>query len=319
VTRLKFFHIAALLIIACGCRSLPQSIAAKRATATNDIWFFVGSDTHYGRSNNAALNRQTIDMMNSLPGTALPEKFGGTVQPPRGVVLNGDLLDRGFAPDAGTNWAEFIQDYGLTGRDGRLKFPVYEGFGNHDGGPVKSFSRAAIRERNRRRPGLTLVSTNGLHYSWDWDALHLVQLNLFGGDGPADVKGVSPIEHNPEGALEFLRRDLAQHVGASGRPVIIFQHFSWTGGMSEWWTPEAKDRFYQAVTNYNIVALINGHSHGASFIEWNGLQTIHDGATARPERQSGDFLVVHVTTNELAVIQRKPEGWGIPLKKALQP
>ncbi len=286
---------------------------------TNDVTFFVSSDTHYGFADNSTLNKQTIDLMNGAPGLALPEKFGGgSVRTPRGVVLNGDLLDRGFDAEAPTHWSEFVRDYGLTGEDGRLGFPLYEGFGNHDGGPAKSLTRRAIRERNPRRLGLVNVSSNGLHYSWDWDHVHLVQLNLFGGDGSNDVMNVSKTEHDPEGALEFLKQDLAQHVGRSGRPVITFQHFSWLGGMSDWWTPEAKERFYEVVKDYQIAALINGHSHGASFLEWKGLQTIHDGSTARPDSGSGDFLIVRVTANELTVIQRKPDGWGISLKKALR-
>jgi cytolysin (calcineurin-like family phosphatase) len=265
------------------------------------------------------LNKQTIDLMNRAPGLPLPVNVGPAwVGTPRGVVLNGDLLDRGFEKDAAGHWAEWVRDYGLNGADGRLAFPVYEGFGNHDGGPTRSVTRAAVRERNKTRVGLSGISANGLHYSWDWDQVHLVQVNLFGGDGPDDVQNVSKSEHNPEEALEFLRQDLAARVGASGRPVIVFQHFSWIGGMSDWWTMEAKDRFHAVVAPYNVAALINGHSHGASFIEWKGLQTIHDGATARPDGGSGDFLIVNVTPDELRVIQRKPDGWGITLRRPLR-
>ncbi|MEO6786726.1 MAG: hypothetical protein ABI318_11380, partial [Chthoniobacteraceae bacterium] len=195
--------------------------------------------------------------------------------------------------------------------------PVYEGFGNHDGGPTKSFVRAGIKERNRRRGGVKAISENGLHYSWDWDDLHLVQLNLFGGSGPADVKGVNGIEHDPEASLEFLKKDLAENVGASGRPVVTFQHFAWLGGMSDWWQPEAKERFYEVVKPYRVACLINGHSHGASFIPWHDLLTIHDGSTARGESDTGDFLVVRVTDKELIVIQRKLGAWGIQKRRPL--
>jgi cytolysin (calcineurin-like family phosphatase) len=157
------------------------------------------------------------------------------VRTPYGVVLTGDLLDEGCDKEkAPANWAEFCRDYGVTGKDGRLCFPVYEGFGNHDGGPIRSLVRAGTRERNPKRVGLQAISGNGLHYSWDWEQLHLAQLNLFGGSGPADVKGVN----DPEQSLEFLAYELSQNVGASGRPVITFQHFAWLGGMSDWWHSE---------------------------------------------------------------------------------
>ncbi len=282
------------------------------APITNDVTFFVGSDTHYGRENNAAINRRVIDEMNALPGTPLPAAIGGGfVRTPRGVVLNGDLLDEGYVKEtAPANWAEFCRDYGLTGSDGRLCFPVYEGFGNHDGGPTKSIVRPGIRDRNLRRIGVKTISDNGLHYAWDWDHLHLAQLNLFGGSGPADVKGVNGPEHDPELSLEFLQKDLAQNVGASGRPVITFQHFAWLGGMSDWWHPEAKERFYEVVKPYNIACLINGHSHGVDFIPWHDLLTVHDGSTARGESDAGDFLVVRVTDKEVLIIQRKLGAWG---------
>ena len=296
------------------------SFRTQDAEVKNDITFFTSSDTHYGRENNAAINRRVIDAMNALPGEMLPTSLGGGfVRTPLGVVLNGDLLDEGFDKEtAPANWAEFCRDYGLTGIDGRLCFPLYEGFGNHDGGPVKSLVRPGIRQRNPKRVGLKEVSPGGLHYSWDWEHVHCVQLNLFGGSGPLDVKGVNGPEHDPEGALDFLREDLAKHVGSSGRPVIIFQHFAWVGGMADWWQLEAKERFYEVVKPYRVACLINGHSHGASFAPWHDLLTIHDGSTARGESDTGDFLVVRVTENELIVAQRKLDGtWGIQTRRLL--
>lgn len=302
-----------------GSRGPVWTFRTQDAPLPNDITFFVATDTHYGRENNAAINRRVIEEMNRLPGTALPaEVGGGWVRTPVGVVLTGDLLDEGFNPEtATTDWAEFCRDYGLTGRDGRLYYPVYEGFGNHDGGPKASLVRPGVKERNRRRVGLTSISTNGLHYSWDWDQLHLIQLNLFGGSGPADVKGVSGVNHDPEGAFEFMQESLTQNVGASGRPVIVFQHFGWLGGMSEWWQPEAKQRFYEAVKPFNVVCLINGHSHGADFLPWHDLLTVHAGSTARGEHDTGDFLVVRVTPAELIIIQRKLGEWGIHTRRNL--
>ena len=296
------------------------SFRTQDTRTTDDVTFFVGSDTHYGRENNAAINRRVIDAMNALPGTPLPAKLGGTSVPtPRGVVLTGDLLDEGFDKEtAPTQWSEFCKDFGLTGKDGRLCYPLYEGFGNHDGGPIRSFVRPGIKQRNPSRIGLAEISPGGLHFSWDWEHVHLVQLNLFGGSGPQDVKGVNGVEHDPSGSLEFLIADLAKHVGNSGRPVIVFQHFAWVGGMSDWWQLEAKERFYEAVKPYRIACLINGHSHGASFGPWHDLLTVHAGSTARGEGDTGDFLVVRVTEKTLSIAQRKLDGtWGIQLHQNL--
>lgn len=294
------------------------SFRTKDSITKEDITFFVSSDTHYGRSDNGYLNQLTIDMMNSAPGMELPSAFGGgRVATPRGVVLNGDLLDNGTNAEADKYWKQFEADYGLNGSDGRLAYPVYEGFGNHDGGPATSVSRKAIRERNKDRVGLTAVSKNGLHYSWDWDDVHLVQLNIFGGDGPQDVMNVPGPSHDPELALAFLKEDLNKNVGRTGKKVILLQHFGWVGGMSTWWTPEAKERYFQAIKSFNVIALINGHSHGAEFIPWKDFLTIHNGATTRPETGKGDFMIVRIKNNELSVIQKKRDSWGIMIRQPL--
>lgn len=293
------------------------SFRTADATVKDDVTFFVSSDTHYGLGNNDELNRKVIDEMNRLPGLAMPDKAGGgIVRTPRGVVLCGDLIDKGFEPKiAVPAWDQFCKDYGLTGRDGRLAYPVYEGFGNHDGMTGKSITRAGIKERNPKRVGLTQISSNGFHYSWDWDHVHCVQLNLFPGNDSADCI-VGPPNHHPENALDFLKADLAKFVGDSGKLVIVFCHYCYSGGMADWWTQPAKDRFRDAVNGYRTL-LVHGHSHGAYFYQWKGLRAISDGSTARPDSQTGDFLVVRLTRDNLYIAQRKLGEWGITLSEPL--
>ena len=300
-----------------SARGTVWAFRTEDAIEPGDVTFFVGSDTHYGNANNAEINRKVIDQMNWLPGTPMPDKAGGgIVKTPRGVILNGDLLDKGFdAKTAPGFWKEFTQDYGLTGTDGRLAYPLYEGFGNHDGMTGKSITRAGIKERNPKRIGLTSISPSGFHYSWDWDQVHLVQLNLFPGTDSADCI-TGPADHHPEHALQFLQEDLAKNVGRSGKVVIVFCHYCYSGGMADWWTEPAKQRFRDAVKGYRTL-LIHGHSHGAYFYQWKGLRAISDGSCARPESQTGDFLVVHITRDKLFVAQRKLDGWGITLAEPL--
>jgi len=285
----------------------------------DDVTFFVGSDCHLGREEINEINARTVDAMNWLPGEPLPARAGGgIVGTPRGVVLCGDLLDNGSDKRTAPAVLKRMFDlFGLTG-EGRLAFAVYEGFGNHDGGPG-SFVRRAVRERNGRRPGLTNVSPNGLHYSWDWDHVHLVQLNLFAGSGPEDVASVSAKPHDPERAIEFLRGDLKRSVAASERPVVIFQHFGLPpDGMSHWWQDAAKERFREAVRPYNVVAVFHGHSHAATIYRWKGLRIIADGSTIRPETGGGDFLVVRITPGQFIAAHRLRDRWGASLREPLR-
>ncbi|MFN9827850.1 MAG: hypothetical protein ACK58J_27170, partial [Planctomyces sp.] len=111
--------------------------------------------------------------------------------------------------------------YGLTGREGRLRLPLYEVHGNHDSPRGDGYAVQQIRRRNRERVGLTAVSENGLHYSWDWGPVHFVNLGIVVGEvsEPARRRRYAPL-----GSLQFLQDDLQKHVGSSGRPIVVTHH-----------------------------------------------------------------------------------------------
>ena len=131
---------------------------------------------------------------------------------PRGVVVLGDCIDDGDRmldgkPQTKPQYEFFRADFGLDGTDGLLKFPVFEGWGNHDGPPVGKerfgFSfQAELKKRNaiRQQKGrIGNLSENGLHYSWDWDDVHLVQLNFYPADQQRAGVRYSPVWHDPQG------------------------------------------------------------------------------------------------------------------------
>ena len=171
---LKRFHRSLPFLVSLFVAVPAPLLAALTPTAkpARDLTFFVVSDTHYGLSpeGDRALPL-LVDRMNQLPGTAYPAALGGTVAEPRGVLHIGDISNDGKKEQ----WAMFVRDYGLTGKDGLLKWPVYEAYGNHDGGP-KLPVRDGIRARNPQRVGLTAISANGLHYCWVWDGILFINL-----------------------------------------------------------------------------------------------------------------------------------------------
>lgn len=89
-------------------------------------------------------NVWAINEMNSLPtpgwpNSAWPDALGGgPVLAPAGVTVSGDLIDSantaGDSVNSCNQWANFTTLYGLTGRDGLLKYKTYEGRGNVRGG-----------------------------------------------------------------------------------------------------------------------------------------------------------------------------------------
>ena len=193
-----------------------------------NVTFIATSDVHYDAFENEDRNdrvRDTLRHINNVTNLVWPAEFGGdAIASPRGVVVLGDVIDDGDRVYLGKHqtprqWHQFAADFGFDGKDGILNFPVFETWGNHDGPPAGaekfgfSFQRQ-LKERNLRRQqrgSLANLSTNGLHYSWDWDDLHFVMLGIY----PADrqnplVPRYSPVWHDPQGALSFLKEDLAK-------------------------------------------------------------------------------------------------------------
>ncbi len=282
---------------------VPLAIASPAAANTTDVTFIFTSDTHYGLdqwADNEALNKQGIDRMNAIPGTPYPSSVGGgVVDTPRGVLVSGDLTDTG----EDTNWYGywffghidgFVDDYALGGA-GRIDYEVYEGFGNHDiHSPATGVVLGGIKDRNASRLGLTGLSTNELHYSWDWDDVHFVNLNVYpGGAGDA---------HD---SLQFLEQDLAAQVGSSQRPVILYHHYGFDPFGLGWWTIDERQAYHDVIKDYNVVAIFNGHNHATQYRTWKGIDVFN---TAIPKDQK--FLVVHITNDQLVVAERVADSWG---------
>jgi cytolysin (calcineurin-like family phosphatase) len=267
-------------------------------SARKDTFFFlVVSDSHYGKSDRQK-NLETINRMNHVAGVDLPGRFSGKAGPPMGVIHCGDILD-GPADSA---YKQFEEDYGLTG-EGKLKIPVYETFGNHDGG-IGQVVRQSIIARNLRRPGLASVSANGLHYSWDWSGVHFISLGSYPGNEWIDTCGwchyfKDPFRE-PMNSRDFLKQDLKENVGYSGRPVVLVQHYGWDGFSNLWWTLPDKDSLAEVIRPYNVIGIFHGHSHAIEHRTWNGIPVWSAGSTVKGD-QPGDILVVRYRRGKLEV------------------
>jgi cytolysin (calcineurin-like family phosphatase) len=236
-----------------------------------DLTFFTCSDTHYLQWASSNLNRTAIvDMMNALPGKTYPDGVGGgVVATPRGVIVPGDLIDHGQGPKAliKQEWAMWTTDFGLK-NEGRIKFPVYEGYGNHD---LNSnlLVENEIKARTLARSDVVAISSNGFHYAWEWEGIHFIQLNLYPADErPKGVKG-----QPPRYALQFLKDSLQKNVGGSRKPVVVVHHYMPTDG---WWTEEEKKTYLDVIKEYNVILITHGHQGRASITEWNGFTVLNN-------------------------------------------
>jgi Calcineurin-like phosphoesterase len=336
-----------------GALALPRARAA--ATAEASVSFFLVGDTHYCADKNAptqmsavsaAYNRGLVDWLNRLPGTEIPANAGGgTVGKLHGVIHAGDVIDNGdkasptFNKMAETETAAWLADYGLNGGDGRLRWAVREVHGNHDSprgdGPVI----AEIKARNQRRKGLTNISANGLHYSWDWGGVHFVALGIVVGDAPEVTR---KRRYAPLGSLPFLRDDLAEHVGRSRRPVVLVHHVDAhrysrilpdeVVKNSEWDYGDAR-AFHETLRPYRVAATLCGHTHVRNILRWDGTENqrtttgvpfLNTDNAAHFSGPAQAFLHIEITARELRVREFftkdgwqtgawTPQSWSFPL------
>lgn len=285
--------------------ALAPLLAASVAMAADvDIKFVHVSDPHYVVDYAACASKTAlVDRINALPGLTFPnssEKVGNIL----GVIATGDLIDAGSGGNATreAQWANFIADYGLNGTDGRLNVPVYEGWGNHDQDSWFATVTNRIAVRNAMRPGL--VNRVGPHYSWNWGPVHVVQMNIRVGHS---------LRYNPANSFTFLTNDLAVHVGNSRRPVVIAHHIPVPHGDTGEWPAAEQTEYYNAITNYNVVAILWGHVGGGSSVaRWNSkVRTVFT--------SGGRDTVLRITREDtgdpnfngrLRIYQRTTTGWG---------
>ncbi len=289
------------------------------AAPWGDVTFAVASDLHYGATCHFPTAdetcRQTIGNMNALPGQPYPTNLGGGfVAPLRGVLLAGDLTESRTT----NQWRAFTNDLGLHG-ERLLPFPVYEGFANHDAYDVYGLVPEGVKARNPLRPFIRNISSNGYHYSFDWDFLHLVCLNVFPGN-ELDPGYIAP---DPSNSLQFLEHDLARYVGNSGRPVVIYHHYGLDSTGIRAWSERQRTNYFNVISNYNVVCIFAGHSHGLGFPTWRGITTCTVGTAGKFD---GNFILARVTRTNLVLIERtRSNTWGryfsktisVPVKMAI--
>lgn len=265
------------------------------------------------QKNKLDASSHNIDGLNRIEQLVWPSGFEGegqAVSDVRGVIIAGDLTQEGDActtdyttpgftcgyildQDMRDHWftdwpndpdhefpeyKQFRDEYGLCG-DKKLHYPVFEGAGNHDywrdvheefEHPVHDY----IAYRNNFRQGLDRVDPLGKgHYSWTWDDVHFVQLNLAATDITYVDEGVDENENitsirtmKPYSALAFLEYDLAKHA-VGGKPVVLISHYPWIG--SSRFSSAHRLALLHVIKHYNVIALIHGHTHGSWFSIWS--------------------------------------------------
>ena len=174
---------------------------------------------------------------------------------------------------------------------------IYDGWGNHDmaatvpAPPGQPTVWQDIFEtlKSRVRKGQYPVSEGG-HYSWDWNGVHFVQLNLIAGEDQTKLGDSNPDAqwYDPGHSLTFLQNDLAAHAG--DKPVVIVQHYPLRSMNSL-----EKQALLDILRPYRVVAFLYGHVHGIDDygLDWGISFTGQYTVTGSETGDSRTFNTVH--------------------------
>ncbi|MEP7123640.1 MAG: metallophosphoesterase [Byssovorax sp.] len=226
----------------------------------------IGGHPSSGRGVDEARDLE-IRTMNEIAGKSWPAALGGRIAEPRGLLISGDLTEQGRPPE----WARFEAIFGLTGKEGQLRYPVYEGAGNHD-----KWGGTYVDEQIARRHG-------GMRYSWSWGDLHLVCL----GEAPNHAD------------LAWLRADL--DAAGPDRGTILYLHFPLEGPNStgNWFGDgDYRAQLAELLAGHEVLGIFNGHSHTSGRYSWQGYDAYMEGSVKHIWHS---FAVVHVTRERMTV------------------
>lgn len=237
-------------------------LSCGKTVSDNEFTFTISSD----QRNHATETFQTKEY--TISGYEAIKKAGqgsfmvvvGDLDPPPATR---ELLDKVFGKD----------------------YPWYVVRGNHD---KDEASMEYLRSLNRGDKSFLNIVRKGpagseeTTYSFDWNGVHFVMLNLFF-DGKTDNAKEADVV--PE-LLAWLEDDLKQN---QKEYVFVFGHkplFSvldidngtqrHLGEVLDKF-PDNSLRFQQVLLKYHVTAYVSGHTHAASYANVNGLWLLNDG------------------------------------------
>lgn len=308
-------------LVACKSWKNPVPAAAKGCDRVIEFVAF-GDTQHEQRGDPKCFQRadyqedQNALMINSInkiesqrwpSGTYPPSKkafhrAGRNFSDIRGVLVAGDLTENGsepIPPHAGyqrcTEYTHFRNDFGLCA-DKKLRYPVYEGYGNHDFPWSYQYDNRHrvvdyIDRRNKFRPAVVWTSDDQSpnsqrgHYAWKWGDVHFVNLNVkpSGSDGEPKLEEIEKNKSDPAGnwkrrvdplwALSFLDAYVRDSGKVEhGAQLVLVSHY---GPSDQGRFPRAeRTRFcsklksYQKTKGVRVVAWIHGHTHKSDQYNW---------------------------------------------------
>ncbi len=285
-------------------------------TERTSVNFLAFGDSQFGIKTDRDQDYNTLNVkaLNEVFESKLawPKNFhlSGDINEIRGVLIAGDLTDHARLHE----FDSFEKHYGLCGGDGKqkgsLKYPVYEGYGNHDYRNYRNFDHKhkvieQVGERTELRSDIiTKTAKNRAHYSWQWDNIHFVNVNVKPSDQMElrfNKRGKIKKYIDPYQALTFLEDDLKENVGLSQKGVVIMMHYP---PQNKRLLQSERDDFYEVIKNYNVIAIVAGHSHRSRRSTFHGIDVFEVGGPFYNRKSSGykgHFALFKITNENLKV------------------
>ncbi len=206
------------------------------------------------------------------------------------IIAGGDLVFDALA--VGHTRARMLFDlYRDTAK--RLDAPLHNTIGNHDVfGLYKKSGVSPAHPEYGKRMYDELIGPR--YYSFDFGAWHFVVLDSIG-----FTPNRTYIGHIDDAQFAWLEHDL-QKTGKT-RPVVAVTHVPLSTGFLQWMTPQHDatmivvqnaTRVLELLHQYNVKAVLQGHTHVCETLEYRGCQYITSGSVCG-QSWRGPKLGVH--------------------------
>jgi hypothetical protein len=249
--------------------------------------------------NHNVLIRQAINSLtvHDWPGGAGFYREGKPYDHVRGVVIAGDLTQAGSESiPAGVRtcreYSAYRDAFGRCGSEGKLVFPVYDVYGNHDFprslAPGNADYHPVIDYLDRinadHRPGAAGdlyddPSEGTGHFAWRWDDIWFVNVNLKPGFNNEVIEQTSNGTvriADPHRSRGFLKSFLLSQPNSTTRQIVVVAHYPINSSRIE---AEEKASFCKLLHNaqhaggdfvgigqklsktYPVIAYLHAHTH----------------------------------------------------------
>ena len=86
--------------------------------------------------------------------------------------------------------------------------------------------------------------------------------------------------------LKWLKNDLKNN---KDKKIVLFHHYNMSGSFSNWWKNEEKDNYYNLIKDFNVILILEGHSHNNSVYKYKDIPVVRAAGAG--------FMVVTIDDN----------------------